>query len=87
MTMSIADRMAKAQQIKFMPATERDPESQRENSIKVDIIFLLSPEYKINFINICIAYTLLPLCCAPTSPQNPLYSQNLLGERITSFYR
>jgi len=34
MTMSIADRMAKAQQIKFMPATERDPESQRENSIK-----------------------------------------------------
>lgn len=34
MTMSIADRMAKAQKVKIMPATERDPESQRVSAMK-----------------------------------------------------
>lgn len=36
MTMSIAERMNKAQKVKMMPAMERDPESQRENALKVD---------------------------------------------------
>ncbi|XP_065684113.1 RNA polymerase-associated protein LEO1 [Hydra vulgaris] len=34
MTMSIADRMSKAQKIKMMPATELDPESQRKTMLK-----------------------------------------------------
>lgn len=34
MTMSIADRMNKAQKVKMMPAMEKDPESQRESALK-----------------------------------------------------
>ena len=34
MILSIADRMSKAQKIKMMPATEKDPENQREHLIK-----------------------------------------------------
>ena len=39
MIMSIADRMSKAQKIKMMPATEKDPESQREGLLKVLLHF------------------------------------------------
>ena len=35
MTMSIAERMNKAQKVKMMPAMEHDPESHRENALKV----------------------------------------------------
>jgi len=35
MTMSIADRMAKAQKVKMIVPTEKDPESQRTSALKV----------------------------------------------------
>ena len=38
MTLSIADRFSKAQKIRVLPAVGKDPESQRLERIKVQVI-------------------------------------------------
>lgn len=46
MTLSIADRFSKAQKIRVLPVAGKDPESQRNERIKVWLVLLtFDPQY------------------------------------------